>query len=219
MASTCGARTRSGAPCKRAPLEGKRRCRLHGGASTGPKKGSRNAAKPGSLYSKFLTDDERAIAAALELGSVDEELRLTRIRLMRALQREADKGDTAELDEQIEREGAENVTARSESKYKVRDYTAMIDRLTARVESLEARRAILMQQRADIDLKHNADRRAEEMHEIEAQVKRLDIQRKQKEAALTNGEITNNIMPVPTADSVDSWEQVASAQQDKSLGR
>lgn len=219
MAGTCGARTRSGAPCKRAPMDGKRRCKLHGGASTGPRKGSRNAAKPGSLYSKFLTDDERAIASSLELGSVDEELRLTRIRLMRALQRESEKADTPELDEQVEREGAENVTAKSESKYKVRDYTSMIDRLTARVESLEARRAALLQQQTDIDLKRNADRRAEEMHEIETQVKRLEIQRKQKEAALTNGEVTNNIMPVPTADSVDSWEQVATAQQDKSLGR
>jgi hypothetical protein len=200
-------------------MEGKRRCKLHGGASTGPKKGSRNAAKPGSLYSKFLTDEEREIASSLELGSVDEELRLTRIRLMRALQRETDKGDTAELDEQIEREGAENVTAKSESKYKVRDYVTMIDRLTARVESLEARRAVLLQQQTDVELKRNADRRAEELHDLETQTKRLEIQRKQKEASLTNGEITNNIMPVPTADSVDSWEQVATAQQDKALGR
>ncbi|TCG09350.1 hypothetical protein BZM27_05990 [Paraburkholderia steynii] len=192
---------------------------MHGGNNKPAKKGNAYASKPGSLYSKYLTDDERAIAASLELGGVDEELRLTRIRLMRALQREADKGDTPELDEQVEREGAENVTAKSETKYKVRDYVTMIDRLTARVESLEARRAVLLQQQTDIELKRNADRRAEEMHDIEAQVKRLDIQRKQKEAALTNVEITNNIMPVPTADSVDSWEQVASAQQDKSLGR
>jgi hypothetical protein len=33
----CGARTRSGAPCKMRVVAGKTRCRLHGGMSTGPK--------------------------------------------------------------------------------------------------------------------------------------------------------------------------------------
>ena len=33
----CGAKTRSGEPCKRPPMIGKRRCRNHGGCSTGPK--------------------------------------------------------------------------------------------------------------------------------------------------------------------------------------
>ena len=30
---TCGARTRSGNPCQKSPLQGKARCRLHGGMS------------------------------------------------------------------------------------------------------------------------------------------------------------------------------------------
>jgi hypothetical protein len=30
--SQCGARTRSGTPCKSAPVTGRRRCRMHGGA-------------------------------------------------------------------------------------------------------------------------------------------------------------------------------------------
>ncbi len=33
----CGARTRSDRPCKAHLVPGKRRCRLHGGLSTGPK--------------------------------------------------------------------------------------------------------------------------------------------------------------------------------------
>lgn len=33
----CGAKTRAGGPCKKPPVPGKRRCRLHGGLSTGPK--------------------------------------------------------------------------------------------------------------------------------------------------------------------------------------
>ena len=33
----CGAKTRSGAPCGKFPIEGKLRCGLHCGLSTGPK--------------------------------------------------------------------------------------------------------------------------------------------------------------------------------------
>ena len=33
---TCGAKTRSGAPCRNLPMKNGR-CRMHGGASTGPK--------------------------------------------------------------------------------------------------------------------------------------------------------------------------------------
>ena len=33
----CGAKTRSGHPCRKPALKRKRRCRLHGGASSGPK--------------------------------------------------------------------------------------------------------------------------------------------------------------------------------------
>lgn len=33
----CGARTRAGGKCRRAPLKGKTRCRNHGGKSTGPR--------------------------------------------------------------------------------------------------------------------------------------------------------------------------------------
>jgi hypothetical protein len=33
----CGAQTRKGTPCRCKPLPGKRRCKFHGGASTGPK--------------------------------------------------------------------------------------------------------------------------------------------------------------------------------------
>jgi hypothetical protein len=39
----CGARTRSGVPCKSAPVTGRRRCRMHGGADgSGAPPGSRN---------------------------------------------------------------------------------------------------------------------------------------------------------------------------------
>ncbi|WP_280922669.1 HGGxSTG domain-containing protein [Ruegeria sp. HKCCSP351] len=34
---TCGAKTRNGGQCQALVVPGKRRCRLHGGLSTGPK--------------------------------------------------------------------------------------------------------------------------------------------------------------------------------------
>jgi len=45
QAARCGAKTRSGAPCKSAPVTGRRRCRMHGGADgsgapTGPRNGN-----------------------------------------------------------------------------------------------------------------------------------------------------------------------------------
>lgn len=176
----CGATNRKGEPCKRHAVVGARRCKLHGGNNKPAKKGNKHAAKPGSPYSRFMTDDERVIAESLELGDVDDELRLTRIRLMRALQREQEKCDEPELDERTERDVAEHVGARSEEKFKVRDYSALIDRLTARIESLEARRATLIQQRADADLKQRADKRAAELHKLEAETRRFEIDRKRK---------------------------------------
>lgn len=152
----CGASKRSnGEPCKRHAIPGSYRCKLHGGKSSGPKdlRGNKNAAKPGSIYSQFLTEAENDMVAGIELGRVDDELRLTRIRLMRALAKENERGDTLELDsekvEPVEIDGkplivdggaVEKVTRTS----KVKDYAALIDRLTGRIESLERTRAELL---------------------------------------------------------------------------
>lgn len=140
----CGASRRgNGEPCKRHAIPGSSRCKLHGGKSSGPKeqRGNKNAAKPGSIYSKFLTDEENDMLASIELGRVDDELRLTRIRLMRALGRENEFGNELEIDsEKTETGESGGITTTS----KVRDYSGLIDRLTARVESLERTRAELL---------------------------------------------------------------------------
>jgi len=147
----CGAKTRSGEPCKRHPVPGSKRCKLHGGKSTGAPKGSKNAARPGSIYSKFLTDEENDALAGIELGRVDDELRLMRVRLMRLLAKENEYGDTLELDsEKVEPEeidGAATGNSRITRTSKVRDYNGAIDKAAARIESLERTRAEL--------LKHN----------------------------------------------------------------
>ncbi len=84
----CGASKRgNGEPCKRHAIPGSSRCKLHGGKSTGPKdqRGNKNAAKPGSIYSQFLTEEEKADFHAAELDQIDDELRLTKVLLGRVL--------------------------------------------------------------------------------------------------------------------------------------
>lgn len=61
----CGARTRSGTPCQKSPITGKKRCRNHGGLSTGPKtaegkRRSREAKLRHGRYSK-LTHEQKII--------------------------------------------------------------------------------------------------------------------------------------------------------------
>ena len=57
----CGARTRSGAPCRAPAVAGKRRCRMHGGAhGSGASPGNRNALK-GGRYTKAARADRRAL--------------------------------------------------------------------------------------------------------------------------------------------------------------
>lgn len=142
----CGAKTRGDQPCKsRAMANG--RCRMHGGTNKGAPTANVNAAKPGSLYSKFYTEEEQLLADQIKPGQVDEELRLTRIRLMRAMAREQEVGGELELDsekvEPLEIDGQDTGLSKTTTTKKVRDYWALIDRLTARIESLERTRAEL----------------------------------------------------------------------------
>jgi hypothetical protein len=47
LALRCGAKTRSGTPCRSPAVSGKYRCRMHGGNSPGAPRGNRNALKHG----------------------------------------------------------------------------------------------------------------------------------------------------------------------------
>lgn len=149
MARLCGAKTRSGETCKNGAMANGR-CRMHGGKTP---QTNQNAVKPGSLYSKHLTDEEQALFDAIELGSLDDEIRLTKIRLARALAQENEKGGTLELDSAVKRQGGGQQVAKAEVHTKARDYASIIDRLTARIASLEARRALIASMKLDADLK------------------------------------------------------------------
>ncbi|MDS1030535.1 HGGxSTG domain-containing protein [Bacillota bacterium LX-D] len=97
----CGAKTRSGEPCKKAALANGR-CRLHGGKSTGPKDkkkhserltGNKNALKHGlyeTIWLDTLTDEERELFAQVATdptAQVENEFRLCDIRIRRMMQR------------------------------------------------------------------------------------------------------------------------------------
>lgn len=89
---TCGAKTRSGEPCKNAPMANGR-CRMHGGKSTGPPPANKNAVKTGefeAIWMDTLEVDEQEIVAQIntsKLQQLEEEIRLTTIRERRMLQR------------------------------------------------------------------------------------------------------------------------------------
>ncbi|WP_319004805.1 HGGxSTG domain-containing protein [Microvirga lenta] len=72
----CGARTRSGMSCQAPAVRGKRRCRMHGGASgTGAPQGNRNALTHG-LSTREMIERRKAVNAMLRrsrhiLGEID----------------------------------------------------------------------------------------------------------------------------------------------------
>jgi len=59
MASSrrCGAKTRTGTPCRSPAVSGKLRCRMHGGAAgSGAPRGNRNAYKNGRFNGEAIRD-------------------------------------------------------------------------------------------------------------------------------------------------------------------
>jgi hypothetical protein len=68
QASRCGAKTRSGAPCKSAPVTGRRRCRMHGGADgSGAPRGSKNGNYKHGRYTEEVQATRRWLHEATKL--------------------------------------------------------------------------------------------------------------------------------------------------------
>lgn len=163
----CGAKTRKpgNPPCQDIAMANGR-CKRHGGKSTGAKtphktEGAANPLYSHGIYTKFYRDDEKALLdeGAVKLGQVDDELKLMRIRLKRALEardrweREAAgevDGADAETsmtlvevsDDQSQYEGAP-VDLQKRLK-RLPDYDKIIDTTIARIESLEKTRKELL---------------------------------------------------------------------------
>jgi len=151
----CGAKTRSGAPCQAPVVKGKKRCRRHGGENPGAPARNKRAWKHG-IYSRMIHDDERELFAELKgaVGTLDNEIAVLRLQLYRTLAAQncaiEDAADTTsrtgglELQKYHEREASE-FTAGDEHVFERVDYNARIDRLTARIASLEKTRAELIE--------------------------------------------------------------------------
>ena len=57
----CGAKTRSGKPCRSPAVNGKNRCRMHGGApGSGAPRGNKNALKHGR-YTREAIEERRSL--------------------------------------------------------------------------------------------------------------------------------------------------------------
>jgi len=65
LSPRCGARTRQGNPCQSPAVQGRKRCRMHGGAAgSGAKVGNRNALKHGG-YTRELIESRRVLRELL----------------------------------------------------------------------------------------------------------------------------------------------------------
>jgi len=65
MSPRCGAKTRSGGPCRSPAVSAKKRCRMHGGApETGAPKQNHNALKHG-LFTKDAIEERKQVRALL----------------------------------------------------------------------------------------------------------------------------------------------------------
>ena len=74
LSPRCGARTRSGSPCRSPAVKGRRRCRMHGGAAgSGAQAGNRNALKHGR-YTRELLEFKRSVRELLRESAEKLEL-------------------------------------------------------------------------------------------------------------------------------------------------
>ena len=79
----CGARTRSGEPCKKAAMKGRARCRNHGGCATGPRT-EEGRARIAAVQLKHGRLTKEARAEARRRAQVGREVRVE----LRAIERE-----------------------------------------------------------------------------------------------------------------------------------
>lgn len=90
----CTARSKqTGERCKNTAVPGRTVCRFHGGLSSGPPKGSKNALRTGAhetILESTMTEEERAYLEGLELDPktvLRDTLKLLRLRELRVMQR------------------------------------------------------------------------------------------------------------------------------------
>ena len=77
----CGAKTRSGTPCAKYPINGKRRCRLHGGLSTGPRtaEGKARIAAAQLKHGRYVNWREKRAKEKYYLGEIKRVMNEARV--------------------------------------------------------------------------------------------------------------------------------------------
>ncbi len=146
MAKPCGAKTRAGGTCK-APAMANGRCRVHGGASTGPKRpnSAKNALKHG-FYSDALLPEEKALWERVQIGNIDDEIRLLRVKLHRLvlLSGSADVADLVDSALEVARKQGDDPKLgpfdRTEIKVKAPQYADLILIAVGEIRKLELQR-------------------------------------------------------------------------------
>lgn len=160
--ATCGAKNRQGEPCQRPPLKGKTRCKLHGGASKKGTADNKRNTRHG-LYTQSLTEAEYALWSSIEIGNVDNEIRMAKVMLNRALALAAEIRQAPNSAQNLAGFELSEITQSvkggkkdSSMTSKRPDTFAQIDRLMGRIAGLEKTRAELIAAAADkpsMDLK------------------------------------------------------------------
>ena len=164
------------------------RCRLHGGKAY-QKKGNRNAVKHG-IYCDGLSEEEKALHDQLKVDELDDEIRLCKIRIRRALiarrkveDNPDDLNEGFELTEvkqfqrstQIGSDGKEVQQTRRELSRKRPDFEGIIDRYLGRLGSLMRTRAEILGQSGK-DPATVAAEFQEAIQEMEASVRNGDTE-------------------------------------------
>jgi hypothetical protein len=150
----CGAKTRSGGECQAPTVNGKSRCRRHGGASTGAtssegKARITKAATKHGIYAAAYSDEEIALLPAVRdrIGQLDEEIAMMRVQFRRAsiAQKRAFEldDDGLEVVKRHDREKSEFGPGDETIRERV-NYSQILDRLAGRIESLERTRSQLI---------------------------------------------------------------------------
>lgn len=143
---TCGAKTRSGEPCKRAPMANGR-CRLHGGLSTGAplKHGRRSKYLPKGLRELYNELDQDA-----ELATLAEDIRTTEAMILETLAQMRDQSGAswAEAKKLFEAGDAAGLRALFETGQGLESLEAKYERLTQqkmRLIAVDSRRQAMME--------------------------------------------------------------------------
>ena len=132
------------------------RCRRHGGKTPPTPTGLANPNAKMGIYSRFLSESDQALYHETEIGKVDDELRLMRVRLARTVKARADweaQVAAGQIDAgtvMVERVNDESVTKdgvvvpTTKRTFRLPDFDKIEQACLARIESLEKTRKELI---------------------------------------------------------------------------